>query len=135
SGLYDLCVCDLDGDGKPDVATANNNATTLTLLRNTSTPANPTLTPQDPHHLNARTLYIHCSGLNGHGLPDLIASEDASSGGSRIFIMTNKGGVNFSTIGVSLAGAQVNQLAAADLDADGRPEIIVTNRGANDIRI
>src|SRR5690606_20983184 len=35
SGLYDLCMCDFDDDGKTDIATANNNANSFSLFANT----------------------------------------------------------------------------------------------------
>src|SRR5690606_15900705 len=36
SGLYDLCMCDFDGDGKTDIATANDNANAISVFANTT---------------------------------------------------------------------------------------------------
>lgn len=43
SGLYDLCLCDLDGDGRNDITSVNDNATIISLFRNTSAPGSPTV--------------------------------------------------------------------------------------------
>src|SRR5688572_19250628 len=37
-GLYDLCMCDFDGDKKVDVATANDNTAFVNIFPNASTP-------------------------------------------------------------------------------------------------
>jgi hypothetical protein len=43
-----LAVGDIDGDGKPDVAVANNNGTTISIFRNISTPGSFTTNSLGP---------------------------------------------------------------------------------------
>lgn len=132
AGLYDLCVCDFDGDGKPDVATASTDVTYTTLMRNTSTPGSVSFeTTQIP--LNIRTMHVRCGDLDGDGLPDLILTE--TGGNSRVILMRNRGDMSFFTSAVSLSNIQLKQLAIADLNNDGRPEIVVTDVAGNTLRV
>ena len=128
SGLYDLCLCDLNDDSKPDVATASNNSNQITIFQNISSPGSVNFSAQNVL-INARTLHVRCGDLNGDGRPDLVFSE--GSDGARIFILTNNGNFNFSLQSVTLTGLKVKQVAIADLDLDGRPDVVVTNTGGN----
>ncbi|MGC1244143.1 MAG: FG-GAP-like repeat-containing protein [Chryseosolibacter sp.] len=132
SGLYDLCLCDFNDDGKPDVATASSSSNLITLFQNASTPGNINLTGQD-FLINARTLHVRCGDLNGDGRPDVVLSE--GSDGDRIFILTNNGGFNFSLQNIRLQGIKVKQVGIADLDLDGRPDVVVTNTGGNVVTV
>jgi gliding motility-associated-like protein len=140
SGLYDLCMCDLDSDGKSDIATANDNANFVTILQNTT--ASPGLAPiaytKIPFLLNTRSLHSSCGDLNGDGRPDLVFSE-AGATGDRIFIFQNTsagpGSITFSLQSIRLTGKKVKQVKIADLDLDGKPELVVSNQGANNLTI
>jgi len=134
SGLYDLCLCDLDGDQKNDIASVSDNATSFALFRNTSTPGSLTFV-RSLVGLGARSLHVKCSDLNGDGKADLIISEGGI--GSRIFILKNNstpGSFSFTQQVVSITG-KPKQVETADLDRDGRPEIIVTNQSGGNIII
>lgn len=140
SGLYDLCLCDFDSDGKTDVATANDNANFVTVLQNTT--ASPGLTPiaftKIPFLLNARSLHSSCGDLNGDGRPDIVFSE-AGATGDRIFIFQNTsvapGSFTFSSQAIRLTGKKVKQVKIADLDRDGKPDLVITNQSASNISI
>lgn len=132
SGLYDLCVCDFNDDGKPDVATASSTSNIVTLFKNSSTPGTVTLTPQD-FMINARTLHSKCGDLNGDGRSDIVLTE--ASDGDRLFVLKNNGNFSFSLQSIRLTGIKVKQIAIRDLDLDGKPEIIVTNTGGNVLTI
>lgn len=132
SGLYDLCLCDFNNDNKPDVATASTNSNAITLFENNSTPGTISLTGHDIT-VNARTLHVKCRDLNGDGRSDIVLSE--GDGADRIFILTNNGNFNFSLQSVKLTGRKVKRIAIADLDLDGKPEIVVTDTGGNLVSI
>jgi len=74
SGLFDVVITDIDGDGKNDIVGANSNANFVTIARNLSTPGSLSLAR---NNLNIQTssLNVTAGDLNGDGKPELIFSE------------------------------------------------------------
>ena len=139
SGLFDVCACDFDLDGLNDMATANDQApnTFITLHRNTSTPTAVSFANSDLN-IGIGTKNISCGDLNSDGLPDLIISQGGTTG-DRIFLYRNQsttGNLSFAlaqTLIVDGNNARIPRIH--DLDADGLPDIIVTNESNNRISI
>lgn len=138
-GLYDLCMCDFDGDNRVDVATASDNSSSIKILPNNSTgPGNVSFNSAFPSlPLATRTIHSRCGDLNGDGKPDLVVSEGGD--GDRIFIFKNNstgaGNFNFSSQSITLSGRKTKRIEIADLDLDGKPELIITDQGSNLISI
>ena len=140
SGLYDLCLCDFDGDNRTDIVTANDGANTLDLFANTTAApglANITFN-RIPFLIGSRSIHSKCGDLNGDGKPDLVISEGGANG-DRLFIFRNTstgpGVFTFSIQSITLTGKKVKRTDIADLDNDGKPEVIVTNQTGNDVTV
>lgn len=145
--LWDLCTCDLNVDGKPDIAatkfssasSAYTNSTDLMLLQNNSTPGNLTAasfqkfdkTNMPVLNLTFGTDHIVCGDLQGDGYPELIATRAGSTRNSiHIFRNTTAGTtLNFTLVPPLLldVGHFATRLVLRDLNRDGKPEIIATN--------
>lgn len=137
-GLYDLCLCDFDGDKKVDVATANDNTSFVNIFPNNSTPGTVAYPSKIALNIASRSLHIKCGDLNGDGKPDLVATESGAT--DKVFIMKNNssgtGNFAFSApLIVTLAGKRPKRIEIADLDLDGKPEVVLTSQGNNSVNV
>lgn len=145
--LWDLCTCDMNADGKPDIAatkftTATSSfmaSTDIMLLQNNSTPGNMTAasfqkfdkTNMPVLNLTFGTDHVVCGDLQGDGYPELVVTRAGSTRNSiHIFRNTTVGTtLNFASVPALLldVGHFATRLVLRDLNRDGKPEIIVTN--------
>lgn len=136
--LNDICLCDMDGDGKTDVATVGKdiNNKLASIYKNTGTPGNISF-ERTTIDFSVPLYNISCSDLDGDGKPELMATRSESS--SVIFVLKNistPGNIAFEApLSLNLNGQNLTRLLARDLDGDGKPEIIVNNRNDNRIAI
>src|SRR5262249_51505941 len=127
-GAQSIVLRDLNGDGRPDVATVNPTTATVSLLF------------QDPAHpgsfLAARTLAtgtspwcVGAADLNGDGKPDLVVTNRGDNTVS-VFLQdpTNPGA--FRSPATYATGAWPESLAFRDVDGDGHVDIAVADLGS-----
>jgi PKD repeat protein len=138
TGMFDLCACDFNGDGLVDVITTHDNNLNLSAYRNTATGNTPAFSKTNIT-LNAFSRNILCADMDGDGKPDLIVSGTGSYG-NRVFVLRNQGAVGgplsfAAPIALALVNNGAAMLAIHDLNSDGRPDIVVTNRSSNIISI
>jgi hypothetical protein len=129
---------DLDGDGKPELITANQGDNTISIFRNISTPGNiafdtrkdfavGTNNPNASGYPNS----VAIGDLNNDGKPDLIACVGDASIFSVFRNTSTPGAISFATrqeLGQLLNGlnAPVDVLVT-DLDKDGKVDIVFSN--------
>ncbi len=128
NGIFDLCLCDFDGDGKSDAAVSHESFTSLEIFRNTSTLAAVSFVKTNLN-VGQNTLKLTCRDIDGDGLPDLAASR---LGGNSIYIWHNQstpGNITFAApIELNTTGSQPQEIVIRDLNLDGKPELIASNR-------
>ena len=75
-----LTTADVNGDGKPDIVTADEGADTLTVLINTSEPGAELATFADPASFTSDfgPVGIAAADLNGDGRPDLVSANSSA---------------------------------------------------------
>ena len=147
--LFDICVCDFDGDGLNDVGTTNNSNlarfTSITVYKNNSTPANISFQPVFGSEFNVsrETRNISCGDLNGDGKPELLVSQGGNAA-ERIYVMKNisTGPGIFKFEGAIILSLEddgptngARRIAIEDLDGNGKPEIIVSNQNVKQLVI
>ena len=142
SGVFNgVTLADVDGDGKLDILVCDMNQGWVVIYRNISTGgtltadsfATPVVlsTGADPRH-------VRVADLDGDGRPDVIC---ANSGSSTISIFRNIGVAGTLTAGsfaprVDLACVNQSQdVAVADFDGDGKPDLAVVNFGATELSV
>ncbi|HYC86362.1 MAG TPA: FG-GAP-like repeat-containing protein, partial [Chryseosolibacter sp.] len=142
--FYDICTCDLNMDGKPDMAASKikrsgtpfATPTDISVFQNTGTPGALSFSHFNKNNLPALNLgnttdNIVCGDLQGDGKPDLIMTR---SGGNRAEVQilqntTSGANVTFAVDQVVTMEAThfSSRLTIRDLNNDGKPEIIATN--------
>jgi gliding motility-associated-like protein len=139
--LFDICSCDFDLDGKPDLATTKSpkagTPTDLMILKNQSTPGTISFLKKDKTTLAALdvlapTFNINCGDLNGDGKPDLVATRNGATR-NQVFVLQNTNSTpgtlsfaSFQTLFLDI-GQFAFRVSIRDLNLDGKPELIVSN--------
>jgi len=134
-GPEDLFLADVDGDGALDVLTADDLGDGVSILRNTSTVGSISFEPAFTLATGQSPSGVIVADLDGQGGLD-IATADSASAKLTVF-------ENLSTPGILVFAPSRSfdtadrpiQLAASDLDSDGRTDIAVTNHDADTLSL
>ncbi len=129
---YNIAIGDIDGDGKPDLVSANINSASVSVFRNTGSSGNissGSFAPRVDLGVFTGPTTAVLSDLDGDGKLDLISSN--TSNVVSIYRNISSSGTitsaSFETrVDLIFPSHTVKSLAARDLDFDGRPEIVVT---------
>jgi hypothetical protein len=123
-----LVAADLDGDGKPDLAMADNFAASLFVLHNLG---DGTFGPDIRYVTGTGLLSVVATDLNGDGKPDLAATTDDIAArigdDGKVKVRFNQGDGTFAAPVEHHAGHSPVSLVAADLDGNGKPDIAVAH--------
>jgi hypothetical protein len=122
---YWVAAADINGDGWPDLISANYDGGTLSVLTNNGGGGFVTSATLNT---DGGPLYVTAADLNGDGKVSLIAAVDLGyDRPGELEIFTNDGSGNF-TVAVKLpTGFTPGSIVAADLNQDGRPDLVSAN--------
>jgi hypothetical protein len=130
---YSVQAADLNGDGRLDVVTANFDNTVTVLLGNgDGTLQAPTLYSAGPAPM--MTLSVAVADLNGDGKPDL-ATADYNGTNGTLSVLLGDGTGAFPAYRTYAAGDSPSSVAVADVNGDGRRDLITTNSGGNTVNV
>jgi FG-GAP-like repeat len=123
-----VAVTDINGDGKLDLITANSGSNTLSILLGNG---NGTFGGALTFAVGAGPDSLAVADFNGDGLPDVV---DTNSGGGTVSVLLNTPPI---PVGIPLSFqsptqivtnvARNEQVAVADLNGDGIPDVVTTN--------
>ena len=137
--MTDVAIADLDGDKKPDLIFTNSSAFSITCFRNTSTGIGSisfssaiNVTPVATYQPFALVI----GDVDKDGKQDVVIANRANA---KITVLRNTspvGSITFSSTVTSIdCGAAPNSVTLADLNEDGKRDIITANSGSNTISL
>ncbi|MEG4230356.1 FG-GAP-like repeat-containing protein, partial [Microcoleus sp. N9_B2] len=138
-GPFGVSIGDFNGDGQPDLATANYGSANVSILLNTTTTgaATPTFATQITFATGTKSASVSIGDINGDGKPDL-AVANAGSNNASILLNTTATGAATPTFAPQVTfttGAAPFGVSIGDLNSDGLPDLVVTNYGSNNVSI
>lgn len=124
-----LAVADVNGDGRPDVVAANGGSPTVSVLLGNG---DGTLQSPVSYDLGVEATSVAIEDVNGDGRPDLILATyyeagNSNSGGVAV-LLGNGDGTFQAPVSYSSGGYEARSVAIADMNGDGRPDLIVGNQ-------
>ena len=130
NGPYAVAIGDLDGDGKPDLAIANNGGSQVSIYKNISTPGNIAFAARVDINTGTNPYGIAIGDMDGDGKADLVVTTEGTSSALSVLLNTTSGGVmsfgapvNYATLNGSFI------VAIGDLDGDGKPDLAAVDGG------
>ncbi len=139
SGGYEpdsVAVRDVNGDGNPDLLVANQcgnsgdcNGAVGVLMGNGDRTFQPVVT-YDSGGYEAQSVAV--ADVNGDGKPDLVVANACASsnctGGGVVGVLLGKGDGTFqAAVSYGSGGQDAESVAVADVNGDGKPDLIVAN--------
>ena len=115
-----VAAADLNGDGTPDLAVANQNSNAVSVLLNTG---NGTFAVKVDYPTGALSYSVAAADLNGDGKPDLVVA-----GSNKVSVLLNNGNGTFAAKVDYPTGTGAISVAAADLNGDGKLDLAVANQ-------
>src|SRR5277367_2736445 len=139
SGPVSVTAADINGDGKPDLIVANFGTNTVSVLLNTTAPgaSTPSFATQQPFATGSGPLSVTTADINGDGKPDLIVANVSGNTVSVLLNTTAPGAStpSFATQQPFATGSVPRSVTTADINGDGKPDLIVANLGDTTVSV
>jgi uncharacterized protein (TIGR03437 family) len=130
-GPQSVAVADLNGDGKPDIVTANYAANTVTVLMGDGaggfTPA-----AGSPFATGTSPASVAIGDFNGDGKPDIVTANAVSN---NVSLLLGNGTGSFGAAASFAVGSEPLSIAVVDMNRDGKPDLVTVNNNGNSVSV
>ncbi|MBK8553966.1 MAG: VCBS repeat-containing protein [Ignavibacteria bacterium] len=138
SSPYSISIGDLDGDGKPDLAVANNGDNTASVYQNTSISGGVSFAAKVDYSAGSGPVSISIGDIDGDGKPDLAVANNSGNNAS-VFLNTSTTGIidagSFAARVDFAAGGAPQIVSIGDIDGNGKPDLAVANFTSNSVSV
>ena len=128
-----IVAADFNNDGNLDVATINHGTNNVTVLLGSASGA---LMPPIAQATGTNPIGISVADVNSDGYPDVIAFDSPTATTGEVDVLL---GIGNGTLQVAQVSSQTfvpgTQAAVADFNRDGKPDLAVTQQGANQVSL
>ena len=124
-----LAVGDFDGDGHPDLAVANYNSNTVSVLLGNG---DGTFQPQTTYAVGGEPNGVAVGDFNGDGHPDLAVANYNSN---TVSVLLGNGDGTFQPQTTYAVGPGPNDVKVGDFSGDGHLDLAVTDANSNQVSV
>jgi hypothetical protein len=122
-----IAIADLNGDGKPDLVTANSGNTVSVLLNRGQGSFEPKRS-----YAAGGSGSLTVADLNGDGTPDLVTANGRAD---TVSVLLNRSDGSFEAKRSYATGLGPDSLAIADVNGDGKPDLVTANSDAETVSV
>jgi FG-GAP-like repeat/IPT/TIG domain/FG-GAP repeat len=138
---YSVSIGDLDGDGKPDLAVANDGSNTVSIFRNTSFIGvinTGSFASKVDFATGTEPQSVSIGDLDGDGKLDLATANNISNTVSVLRNTSSSGSITTGSFAGKVdfaTGLNPNSVSISDLDGDGKSDLATANYSVNSISV